>query len=165
MAGIQRITANLWFDKNGEEAADFYISIFKNSQKGKVSRFGKAGFEIHGMPEGTAAVTEFFLDGQQFLALNGGPIFKFTEAVSFVVNCDTQEEIDYYWEKLNEGGDPKSQQCGWLKDKFGLSWQVVPAVIGDMMTDPDPGKRERVMNAVLQMKKINLAEVQKAFEG
>lgn len=165
MAIKQRITSNLWFNKEAEEAAKFYTSIFKNSGIGKISRYGKEGFEAHGMPEGTVMTIEFWLDGQQFLALNGGPHFKFTEAVSFVINCETQEEVDYYWEKLTDGGDVKAQMCGWLKDKFGLSWQVVPTILEDMVTDADKEKAGRAMNAMLQMKKLDIALLKAAFEG
>ena len=165
MAIKQRITSNLWFNKEAEEAAKFYTSIFMNSGIGKISRYGKEGFEAHGMPEGTVMTIEFWLDGQQFLALNGGPHFKFTEAVSFVINCETQEEVDYYWEKLTDGGDVKAQMCGWLKDKFGLSWQVVPTILEDMVTDADKEKAGRAMNAMLQMKKLDIALLKAAFEG
>lgn len=163
MATMQKITSNLWFDKEAEEAAKYYVSIFKNSQIGRVSRYGKEGYEIHGMPEGTVLTIEFFLEGQQFLGLNGGPHFKFNEAISLIVNCETQEEIDYYWNKLSEGGDKSAQQCGWLKDKFGLSWQVAPAIIGDMLSDPDSRKTEAVMGAVLKMKKIDIQKLEEAY--
>lgn len=159
---MQRLTPNLWFDKQAEDAAKFYTSVFQNSKIGKVSRYGKEGFEIHHMPEGTAMTMEFWLDGQQFLALNGGPVFKFNEAVSFVINCDDQKEVDYYWSKLTEGGDEKAQQCGWLKDKFGLSWQVVPKQLSELLTNPDKEKAGRVMNAMLQMKKIDIAKLEEA---
>jgi predicted 3-demethylubiquinone-9 3-methyltransferase (glyoxalase superfamily) len=165
MATMQKIISNLWFDKQAEEAVKFYTSIFKNSKIGRISKYGKEGHEIHGMPEGTVMTVEFWLEGQKFLALNGGPIFKFNEAVSFVINCDTQEEIDKFWEKLSEGGDKKAQQCGWLKDKFGLSWQVVPTILPDMMSDPDAKKSQRVMKAFLQMKKIEIAPLIRAFKG
>jgi predicted 3-demethylubiquinone-9 3-methyltransferase (glyoxalase superfamily) len=146
----------LWFDNQAEEAAVFYTSIFKNSRIGKMTRYGKEGFTIHGRPEGTVMTVEFELDGQAFTALNGGPIFKFNEAVSFQVHCETQEEVDYYWEKLSKGGDEKAQQCGWLKDQYGLSWQIVPRILGELLNDPDPEKSQRTMKAMLQMKKINL---------
>ena len=126
MATMQKITSNLWFDGQAEDAAKFYTSVFKNSSIGRISRYGKEGYDIHKMPEGTVMTVEFELDGQPFVVLHGGPVFKFNEAVSFVVNCDSQTEIDYYWEKLSQGGDKQAQQCGWLKDKYGLSWQVVP---------------------------------------
>src|SRR5687768_1892899 len=126
MTTMQKITPNLWFDRQAEEAAKYYTSIFKNSRILKTRYYGREGYEIHRMPEGTVMTVEFEIEGQQFIALNGGPVFQFNEATSFVVNCNSQQEIDFYWEKLSQGGDPKSQQCGWLKDKFGLSWQVVP---------------------------------------
>ena len=162
---MQQITACLWFDNQAEEAARFYTSIFKNSKIGKISRYGKEGQEIHKKPEGSVMVVEFEINGQTYTALNGGPQFKFNEAISLQVHCDTQEEIDYYWQKLSDGGDPRAQQCGWLKDKFGLSWQVVPAIFGELMTDPDPAKSQRVMKVVMQMKKIDLAEVKHAYNG
>jgi predicted 3-demethylubiquinone-9 3-methyltransferase (glyoxalase superfamily) len=162
---IQKITPNLWFADQAEDAAKFYTSVFKNSKIGRTSYYGKEGFEIHGMKEGTVLTIEFELDGQKFTALNGGPVFKFNEAVSFIVNVDTQDELDYYWEKLSEGGDKKAQQCGWLKDKFGLSWQVVPAKLGDMMQDKDPKKSQRVMKALLQMKKLDIGKLEQAYEG
>jgi len=165
MATLQKITSNLWFDKQAEEAAKFYTSIFKNSRIGRISYYGKEGYEIHQMPEGTAMTVEFWLDGQQFLALNGGPVFQFTEAISFVVNCDTQEEVDYYWEKLGKGGDEKAQMCGWLKDKYGLSWQIVPIALSEMMSDADKEKSGRTMNAMLKMKKLDIAALKKAFDG
>ncbi len=156
---MQKITPCLWFDKNAEKAVDFYLSIFKNSKKGAVSHYGKEGFEIHGMPEGTVLTIDFELNGQKFVALNGGPAFKFNEAVSFMITCEDQEEIDYYWEKLTEGGDPKSQQCGWLKDKFGLSWQVTPKDMDAYMRGPNS---EKVMAVLLKMKKLVIADLEKA---
>lgn len=165
MANIQKITPNLWFDKQAEEAAKFYTSVFKNSRIGKTSRYGKEGYDVHHMPEGTVMTVEFELEGQKFLGLNGGPIFKFSEAISFVINCDSQEEIDLYWEKLSEGGDKKAQMCGWLKDKFGLSWQVVPAVLGEMMSSDNAAGSQRAMKAMLKMKKLDIAELKKAFNG
>lgn len=161
---MQKITPFLWFDNQAEEAARFYTSIFKDSAIDHVTRYGKEGFEIHGRPEGTAMTVSFQLHGQAFTALNGGPVFKFTEAVSFHVSCESQEEVDYYWEKLSEGGDEKAQQCGWLKDKFGLSWQIVPEVLGRLVGDRDPAKSGRVMNAVLQMKKIEIRKLIEAYE-
>jgi predicted 3-demethylubiquinone-9 3-methyltransferase (glyoxalase superfamily) len=162
---IQKITPNLWFADQAEEAAKFYTSVFKNSKIGRVSHYGKEGYEVHGMKEGTVLTIEFELDGQKFTALNGGPVFKFNEAVSFIVNCDTQDEINYYWEKLSQGGDKNAQQCGWLKDKFGLSWQVVPTALGDMLQDKDSKKSERVMKALLQMKKLDIEKLEQAYEG
>ena len=162
---MQSITPCLWFDSNAEEAVEFYTSIFKNSKIGNVSRYGEAGHEIHGKPAGSVLTIEFELNGQQFTALNGGPIFKFNEAVSFQVDCETQQEVDYYWEKLSAGGDENAQQCGWLKDKFGLSWQIVPTVVGQMLRDKDAAKSERVMNTLLQMKKLDIRRLQQAYEG
>ena len=162
---MQKITPFLWFDKNAEEAVKFYVSIFKNARMGTVSRYGKEGFEIHKMPEGTAMTVEFQLEGQDFIALNGGPIFKFNESISFQILCETQAEVDHYWVKLGAGGDPKAQQCGWLKDKFGLSWQVVPSIMHKLMADKDKAKSGRVMNAMLQMKKLDIAALRRAYEG
>ena len=162
---MQAIMPCLWFDKDAEEAAKFYCSIFKNAKLGAVTRYGKEGQEIHGMPEGSLLAIEFSLDGSDFVALNGGPLFKFTEAVSFQVLCETQKEVDYYWEKLSAGGDPKAQQCGWLKDKFGLSWQVVPTALAGLLRDKDPAKTGRTMNALLQMKKLDIAALQRAHAG
>jgi predicted 3-demethylubiquinone-9 3-methyltransferase (glyoxalase superfamily) len=162
MASVQKITPNLWFDNQAEEAAKFYTSIFKNSAIGKTSHYGKEGQEIHGQAPGSVMTVQFQLEGQQFLALNGGPVFNFSEAISFVVNCDTQEEIDYYWNKLSEGGDPKSQICGWLKDKFGLSWQIVPVILSELLSNQDPKKSGAVMKALMQMKKLDIAALQQA---
>jgi predicted 3-demethylubiquinone-9 3-methyltransferase (glyoxalase superfamily) len=161
---MQKITPCLWFDSNAEEAAKFYASVFKNSKIGKISRYGKEGYEIHGKPAGTVLTVEFELNGQKFTALNGGPIFKFNEAISFQVSCESQEELDYYWEKLSEGGDKKAQQCGWLKDKYGVSWQIVPTVLGEMLQDKNPEKTERVMKALLQMKKLDIQTLKQAYE-
>jgi len=143
---MQKITPFLWFDDKAEEAMNFYVSIFKNSKRGRISRYGEAGPG----PKGTVMVATFQLEGQDFMALNGGPHFKFTEAISLVVNCESQDEVDAFWEKLSEGGS--KGQCGWLKDKYGLSWQVVPTALGKLMSDPDPEKSKRVMTAMLQMK-------------
>lgn len=162
---IQKITPCLWFDNQADEAAIFYTSIFKNSKIGRITRYGKEGFEIHGRPEGSVMTVEFELDGQAFTALNGGPIFKFNEAVSFQVYCETQDEVDYYWENLTEGGDKNAQQCGWLKDKYGLSWQVVPRLLIELLSDPDPEKSQRTMKAMLQMKKIDLEKIKRAYDG
>jgi predicted 3-demethylubiquinone-9 3-methyltransferase (glyoxalase superfamily) len=157
---MQKITPFLWFNNEAEEAADFYTSIFKNSKVLQVARYGESGSQAAGQVKGSVMTVAFQIEGQNFTAINGGPVFKFTEAVSFVVNCETQEEIDYYWEKLSEGGDPRSQQCGWLKDKYGLSWQIVPAVLGELMSDAS--RSERVMKALLQMKKPDIETLQKA---
>jgi len=160
---MQKITPCLWFDSNAEEAVNFYTSIFKNSKIGNISRYGEAGYEIHGKPAGTVLTMEFELNGQAFTALNGGPMFKFNEAISFQVSCESQEEIDYYWGKLSEGGDEKAQQCGWLKDKYGVSWQIVPTVLGEMLADKDANKTERVMTALLKMKKIDIERLKEAY--
>jgi predicted 3-demethylubiquinone-9 3-methyltransferase (glyoxalase superfamily) len=165
MARIQRIAPCLWFDDQAEEAAKFYSGIFKKSKIVSVSRYSKAGYEIHRRPAGSVMVVAFELEGQPFTALNGGPIFKFNEAVSLQVYCETQDEIDYYWQRLSEGGDPKAQQCGWLKDKYGLSWQVVPAGMDKMLKDHKSAKAERVMAAVMQMKKFDLAALKRAAKG
>lgn len=159
----QRITNCLWFDSQAEDAARFYTSIFKNSSVAEITRYGKEGHEIHAQPEGKVMTVRFFLDGQEFLGLNGGPLFPFTEAISLVVNVETQEEIDYYWDQLTKGGE--EVQCGWLKDKFGVSWQVVPSVLSKMLTDPDKGKTERVTAAFLKMKKFDLKKLEEAFNG
>lgn len=165
MATMQKITPNLWFDQQAEEAVSYYTSIFKNSAILRTSYYSEEGFEVHGMPAGTVLTIEFQLEGQNFVALNGGPAFKFNEAVSFVVNCDTQDEIDYYWEKLTRDGDPKAQQCGWLKDKFGLSWQVTPNQLIRMLQDKDQKKADRVMSVMLKMKKLDLPKLEEAYRG
>jgi predicted 3-demethylubiquinone-9 3-methyltransferase (glyoxalase superfamily) len=161
---MQKITPFLWFDDKAEEAANFYASLFKNSKVGDVARYDEAGAKASGRPVGSVMVVEFELEGQKFVALNGGPHFKFTEAVSFVVNCETQEEVDKFWEKLSGGGGEESQ-CGWLKDKYGLSWQVVPTVSIEMLKDKDRQKSLRVMQALMQMKKIDIATLQRAYDG
>ena len=155
----QKITPFLWFDNNAEEAVNFYTSIFKNSKIGTISRYGK---DMPG-PEGSVMVANFQIEGQDFIALNGGPIFKFTEAVSFVVNCETQEEVDYYWSKLLEGGS--EVQCGWLKDKYGLSWQIVPTVLGELMKKGTPEQGNRVMKSLLGMVKLDIEGLKRAYEG
>lgn len=165
MALLQRITPCLWFDRQAEEAAQLYTGIFPNSRIGTVTHFTEAGFEHHGMPAGTVMTVSFELDGHSFTALNGGPLFKFNEAVSLQVNCDTQDEVDYYWNRLGAGGNERAQQCGWLKDRFGLSWQVVPTLLPRLLADPDPKKAQRVMAAVLQMKKIEIAPIERAYAG
>lgn len=165
MIHTQKITPNLWFDTNAEQAVNFYVNVFKNSSIGHITRYGKEGYEIHKMPEGSILTIQFTIEGQHFLALNGGPVFKFNEAVSFIIYCDTQEEIDYYWDKLTPGGDPNAQQCGWLKDKFGLSWQVAPTVLDKMLTDSDREKTERVMAAFMPMKKLDIKTLEKAYNG
>ena len=159
-----KITPCLWFDHEAEAAARFYTSVFKNSKIGIISRYGEAGKEVHGRPAGSVMTVEFELDGQSFTALNGGPVFTFNEAVSLQIECATQEEVDYYWGKLSEGGDPSAQQCGWLKDKFGLSWQVVPKIMADLFKEPGPGA-DRAMKALLTMKKLDIAELERAYRG
>jgi len=161
---MQKISPCLWFDDKAEEAAKFYTSVFKDSKIGDVTRYGKEGYEIHGKEEGTVMTVEFEIEGQKFLALNGGPIFKFNEAISFQVYCETQEEVDYHWEKLSEGGDEKAQQCGWLKDKYGVSWQIVPTILMKMLKDKDSEKSQRVMKAMLQMHKLDISTLKKAYE-
>lgn len=162
---IGRMANCLWFDRNASEAVTFYTCVFKNSHIGRISHYTSEGKEIHGMEAGSVMTVEFVLDGQNFVALNGGPHFKFNEAISFMVYCDTQEEIDYYWNNLATGGDEKAQQCGWLKDKFGVSWQITPNILDDMLLDADKEKVKRVTRAMLQMKKLDIAELTRAFEG
>lgn len=157
---MQKIRPFLWFNNEAEEAAKFYTSVFKNSKVLNMARYSESGSKAAHMPKDSVMTVAFQIEGQNFTAINGGPAFRFTEAISFVVNCETQQEIDYYWEKLSEGGDPKAQQCGWLKDKFGLSWQIVPSALGRLMSDPE--RSERVMNALLQMKKPDLEVLQQA---
>jgi predicted 3-demethylubiquinone-9 3-methyltransferase (glyoxalase superfamily) len=161
---MQKITPFLWFDDQAEEAAKFYTSIFKNSKIGKITHYGEAGEKAAGRPKGSVMTVELELEGQKFTALNGGPEFKFNESISFVVNCDTQEEVDYFWEKLTAGGGQEIF-CGWLKDKFGLSWQVVPTVLIEMLQDKDHEKSERVMKAMLQMQKIDIKALKDAYAG
>src|ERR1700704_2081607 len=151
---MQKITPFLWFDDKAEEAANFYVSLFKNSKIGSTTRYDEAGAKAAGRPKGSVMVIEFELEGQEFVALNGGPHFKFTEAISFVVNCETQEEVDEFWEKLSEGGE--KSKCGWLKDKYGLSWQIVPTVLAQLYQDKDSEKTKRVMQAMLQMDKLDI---------
>jgi predicted 3-demethylubiquinone-9 3-methyltransferase (glyoxalase superfamily) len=154
-AQVQKITPMLWFDGQAEEAARLYVSVFTDAAVGNVSR----------RADGTPLVVEFTLAGQRFTALNGGPHYTFTPAVSFVVDCDTQEEVDHYWERLGDGGDPEAQQCGWLKDRFGVSWQIVPRQLGEYISDPDPEKAGRTMQAMLQMKKLDIAALRQAHDG
>jgi predicted 3-demethylubiquinone-9 3-methyltransferase (glyoxalase superfamily) len=159
---MQKITPCLWFDNQAEEAVKFYTSILKNSKIGKVARYGESGAKVSGRPKGTVMTVTFEIDGQEFMALNGGPLFNFTEAISLVVNCKTQEEIDDVWEKLSAGGE--KGVCGWLKDKYGLSWQIVPTVLGEMMQGKDAEKTERVMKALLEMTKLEIKKLQHAYE-
>ena len=159
-----KITPCLWFDGEAEDAANFYVSIFKNSKLGNVSRYGKEGFEIHGRKEGTVMVAEWEIAGQKFVGLNGGPQFKFSEAISFQISCENQEEVDYFWSRLTAGGGQESM-CGWLKDRFGLSWQVVPTALFEMLQDRDAAKVQRVTKAFLQMRKFDIAALRRASEG
>jgi predicted 3-demethylubiquinone-9 3-methyltransferase (glyoxalase superfamily) len=160
---MQKITPFLWFDHQAEEAVNLYTSIFKNSKIGKIARYDEAGEKVAGRPAGSVMTVEFELEGQDFIALNGGPQFGFTEAISFVVNCETQAELDYYWEKLTAGG--QEVQCGWLKDKFGLSWQVVPTVLGELLSSKDAAESQRVMEAMLKMVKLDIKKLQAAAAG
>lgn len=162
---MPRIRPHLWFDDRAEEAARFYTSIFPNSRIGDADRYGDAGADVSGQPEGSVMTVEFELDGQPFLALNGGPHFTFDEAISFVVDCRDQREVDHYWDRLGEGGDPKAQKCGWLKDRFGVSWQIVPTALHELLSDPDPVAAERVVRAMLQMKKLDVAALEAAKHG
>jgi len=155
---MQKITPFLWFDSNAEEAMNFYTSVFKNSKMGQVRRYGDAGPG----PKGSVMSGTFQIEGQEFMVLNGGPHFKFTPAISFFVNCETQEEVDELWDKLSAGGE--HMQCGWLKDKFGVSWQIIPKALGELLGDKDPEKSQRVMKAMLQMKKLDVKRLQQAYE-
>jgi len=157
---LQKITPFLWFDNQAEQAAKFYTSVFRKSKIVKIARYGAEGEKVSGRPKGSVMTVEFEIEGQRFIALNGGPVFKFTEAVSFVVNCKTQAEVDYYWRKLSAGG--KEVQCGWLRDKFGLSWQIVPTILGELLSDKDKTKSQRVMQAMLQMVKLDIKTLKQA---
>ncbi len=165
MATIQRISPCLWFADEAEDAARFYTGIFKNSRITTITRYGTAGFEQHHRPAGSVMVAGFELDGHSFTALNGGPLFKFSEAISFQVNCETQDEVDHYWDKLSAGGDPKAQQCGWLKDRYGLSWQIVPSMMDELFKDEESEGTQRAMEAMLRMKKLDIAELRRAHAG
>lgn len=160
-----KISPCLWFDDQAEEAAHFYIAIFPDSKITAISRYPDAGQEIHGKPPGSVLTVTFELGGQSFTALNGGPHFKFNEAVSLLIECETQEELDRYWERLSEGGDPNAQQCGWLKDRFGLSWQVLPKGMSEMLNDPDSTKSARAFQAMMGMRKLDIYALQRAFAG
>lgn len=160
---MQKITPCLWFDAQAEEAAKSYVTIFKNSRIGRIARYGKEGHEIHGKESGSVMTVEFEIEGQKFVALNGGPHFKFNEAISFQVHCETQEEIDYFWSRLSDGGE--EGPCGWLKDKYGVSWQIVPTALPTMLMDADPEKSQRVTKAFLQMKKFDVEKLKRAYEG
>lgn len=157
---MKRITPFLWFNDNAEAAVKFYTSIFKKSRVGKIARYSKAGEKVSGRPAGSVMTIEFEIEGQEFIALNGGPDFEFNEAVSFVVNCKTQAEVDYYWKKLSAGG--QKVQCGWLKDKFGVTWQIVPEIVSELMSDKDPAKSQRVMKAILKMVKLDIKKLKQA---
>jgi predicted 3-demethylubiquinone-9 3-methyltransferase (glyoxalase superfamily) len=165
MQRVQKLTPCLWFDDQAEDAAKFYCSIFDHAKITATTHYSEAGFEFHGRPAGSVMTVSFELDGQTFTGLNGGPQFKFSEATSFQVNCQTQDEVDHFWGNLSAGGPVEAQQCGWLKDKFGLSWQIVPIALMDMMKDPDTKKSQRAMQAMLQMKKLDIATLQRAFAG
>ncbi|MGH7365235.1 MAG: VOC family protein [Candidatus Rokuibacteriota bacterium] len=160
---IQKITPFLWLDTRAEEAAQLYVSIFKNSRVTGTARYDEEGAKAAGRPAGSVMTVQFELHGQEFVALNGGPMFKFTEAISFVVNCETQEEVDHFWHKLSAGGE--QVQCGWLKDQFGVSWQVVPTILPELLQDKDPVRSKRVMAAMLKMKKLDIAGLKAAYEG
>jgi len=160
---MQKITPFLWFDDKAEEAAKFYASIFGNSRIGTITRYDEEGAKASRRPKGTVMTVSFQLEGQEFVALNGGPVFKFTEAMSLVVNCKTQGEVDGLWDRLSEGGE--KGPCGWLKDKYGLSWQIVPTILGEMLSDKDAEKSKRVMKAMLQMSKIDIKTLRQAYEG
>ena len=162
---ISKFTTCLWFNGQAEEAAEFYTSVFKDSKILHRQYYSDAGKEIHGHEAGSLLVVEFEMNGQRFVGLNGGPEFKFSEAVSFMVDCDDQEEVDYYWGKLSEGGDPSRQACGWLADRFGVAWQVTPKELKKMLSDPDKAKADRATEAMMKMKKMDIAELRKAFEG
>jgi predicted 3-demethylubiquinone-9 3-methyltransferase (glyoxalase superfamily) len=161
---MQKITPFLWFDNQAEEAANFYVSVFKASKIAKITRYGEEGHEIHGRPAGTVMTVEFQLEGQDFIALNGGPVFKFNEAISFQVHCKTQEELDHYWETLSAGGDKDAQRCGWLKDRYGVSWQIIPTALAEMLQDQDAERSQRVMRAMLQMDKLDVRRLREAYE-
>lgn len=165
MPKIQRITPCLWFDDRAEPAAELYTSIFPDSRIVRVSRYGEVGQDVHGRPAGSVMTVAFELDGQAFTALNGGPVFRFNEAISLQVNCETQDEVDHYWEKLSAGGDANAQQCGWLKDRYGVSWQVVPTILPDLVQNPESKNAQRAFAAMLQMKKLDIAELKRAYAG
>lgn len=164
-ARVQELSPCLWFDGNGEEAARFYCSVFKKSKILNIAKYPPVGQEIHGGKAGSVMTVEFMLNGLKFLALNGGPLFKFNEAISMQVICETQDEIDYYWEKLGEGGDPAAQQCGWLKDKFGLSWQITPKGWEKLYKDPNSAGTQRAFKAMIEMKKLDIAALNAAYKG
>jgi predicted 3-demethylubiquinone-9 3-methyltransferase (glyoxalase superfamily) len=160
---MQKMISCLWFDNEAEEAARFYVSVFPNSAIGRIDRYGESAAQVAGRPEGSVLTVNFSLNGNEFVGLNGGPLFKFSEAISFIVNCETQEEVDYYWEKLTDGGS--EQQCGWLKDRYGVSWQIVPAVLERFLASGESEKTERAMSALLEMKKLDINALTRAYEG
>ncbi|EGA89774.1 3-demethylubiquinone-9 3-methyltransferase [Planococcus donghaensis MPA1U2] len=161
---IQKITTNLWFDMNAEEAVDFYTSVFNNSKIGRVTYYSGVGNESHRLNAGKVMTIEFQIEGQGFLALNGSPAFPYTEAISFIINCESQEEVDHYWDKLTQGSDKRTQMCGWLTDRFGITWQVVPIELNNMLIDGEAKKVERLTNALMKMKKLDLKELLRAYE-
>lgn len=161
---MQKITPFIWFDNQAEEAVNFFTSIFKNSKIKTVTRYGEAGAKVSGMQKGTVMTIAFQIEGQEFVAINGGPVFEITPSISFFVNCENQQEIEALWEKLSKGGDERAQQCGWLQDKYGVSWQVVPVALGKMLSDTDPERLERVMHSLLQMKKIDIKSLKKVYD-
>lgn len=163
--GATRIAPCLWFDDQAEDAARFYTGIFENSRIHRITRYGREGFEIHGRPEWSVMTVDFEIDGQPFTALNGGPHFTFNEAISFQVLCETQEKVDHYWDRLGEGGDPAAQQCGWLKDRFGVSWQIIPDGLTELVSDPDSEPSQRATKVMLGMKKLDIDELRRAYEG
>jgi predicted 3-demethylubiquinone-9 3-methyltransferase (glyoxalase superfamily) len=163
--GTTRIAPCLWFDDQAEDAARFYTGIFQNARIHRITRYGREGFEIHGRPAGSVMTVDFEIDGQRFTALNGGPHFTFNEAISFQVLCETQEEVDHYWDRLGEGGDPAARQCGWLKDRFGVSWQIIPEGLTELVSDPDSEPSQRATKAMLGMKKLDIGELRRAYEG
>lgn len=161
----QKITPCLWYNSQAHDAAAFYTGIFPGSRINRIAHYGEAGREIHGMPPGSVLTVEFELEGQTFVALNGGAEFRFNEAISLQVHCDTQDEVDHFWARLSEGGDPQAQMCGWLKDRYGVSWQIVPSMLPDMIVDPDKEKSGRVMTALMQMKKLDIEALRRAYVG
>ncbi|MFL6674377.1 MAG: VOC family protein [Massilia sp.] len=165
MQPLAKITPCLWFNERAEEAANFYVSVFPDSRITMTSRYGEAGREIHGKEPGDVLTVGFELAGQQFTILNGTPAYPFSPAISFQVSCDTQQELDFYWERLGEGGDEAARQCGWLQDKYGLSWQVVPSMLAELLDPADPGRADRVLSALMPMKKLDIAALQRAAQG
>jgi predicted 3-demethylubiquinone-9 3-methyltransferase (glyoxalase superfamily) len=165
MTLTSKISPCLWFDDQAEQAAHFYVSVFKRSRLIGTTHYGEAGFEIHGRPAGSVMSVLFELEGQPFTALNGGPLFTFNEAISMQITCETQDELDDYWDRLSDGGDPQAQQCGWLKDRYGVSWQVIPSLLQDQIGRGDAAQGDRVMTALLKMKKLDLHTLKRAFEG